>query len=905
MMQLYDLRVVEAAGGFCRTGRPHFSWKLRSGKKDTKQVSFELCVFRGGEKVSSARGEGECAYVLAEGEALLPRTSYEVRVTAEGNHGERAEETLVFETDKLFEPFAAKMIAPKEVPAPVYALKGKFTAKKPVKAARLYATALGLYECYFGGVKAGDSYFAPFWTSYSHTLEYQTYVVTSLVKEGENDFSMLIGKGWYAGALGFMKQRGIYGDRTAGMAEVRLLYEDGTEDVFATDESFTAVSTYIADSEFYFGETQDFTKEEKTSAVEAVSFPAKVVGQINEPVRCTEVLKPVSAFHTPKGEYVLDFGQNFTGFVSLEVEGERGETITLRHAEVLDKEGNFYTENLREATSEDHFTLAGGKQVLTPHFTFHGFRYLQIVGKELLSEAVTGLVLHSDMRRTGTFECSDPRVNRLWQNIVWGQRSNFVDVPTDCPQRDERLGWTGDANVFFRTAAFNYDVSSFFDKWLSDLASEQGEDGNVGHVIPNILGPQAGASLWSDCATMIPWSEYLVYGDKDVLRSHFPAMKKWADYICNSCGENGLWQDGFQYGDWLALDGSNPATRTGSTDKYLVANVFYYVTTRIVAKAAEVLGEEALAKQYASRAEAVKKAFQTEYFTATGRLVSETQTACVLTLYFGLVPEGMKERVIRTLRANLAEHKNHLVTGFAGTPYLLFALSENGMHDLAEKLLFHEDFPSWLYAVKMGATTIWERWDGILPDGSLHEPSMNSFNHYSYGSVGDWLYRVVAGIRETSPGYRTLKLAPTLTKGLESVRAQFESVYGTVVSGYECKEGKLRVFVTVPANCTAEVVIPEHETVTVGSGSYEWEYETKTDLKLLRYTMETTFGAIADMPEGRAILNELSPGILDGPMIAFAHDMTLSEVCAFSGEQGTALFTAVLNKLNALPVMNK
>lgn len=267
-MQLYDLRVVEAAGGFCRTGRPHFSWKLRSDKKDTKQVSFELCVFRGGEKVSSARGNGECAYVLAEGEALLPRTRYEVRVTAEDNHGERAEEALVFETDKLSEPFAAKMIAPKQAPAPVYALKAKFTAKKPVKSARLYATALGLYECYFGGVKAGDSYFAPFWTSYPHTLEYQTYDVTSLIKEGENDFSMLIGKGWYAGALGFMKQRGIYGDKTAGMAEVRLLYEDGTEDVFATDESFTAVSTYIADSEFYFGETQDFTQEEKTSPVE-------------------------------------------------------------------------------------------------------------------------------------------------------------------------------------------------------------------------------------------------------------------------------------------------------------------------------------------------------------------------------------------------------------------------------------------------------------------------------------------------------------------------------------------------------------------------------------------------------------------------------------------------------------
>ena len=904
-MNLSDFRVVEAASGFCRVEKPHFSWKLRSDERDTKQIKFELVILKDGKTIARAAGEGESVYVLPEGEALAPRTQYEARLTVEDNHGCRAGETLIFETDKLSEPFAAKMIAPTEAPAPVYALKGKFTAQKPVRSARLYATALGLYECYFGGKKAGDSYFAPFWTSYSHTLEYQTYDVTSLIQEGENDFEMLIGKGWYAGALGFMKQRGIYGGRTSGMAEIRLYYEDGTGDVFGTDESFTTVSTYIADSEFYFGETQDFTKEEKSSPVEVISFSAKVVGQINEPVRCTQVLKPISCFHTPKGEYVLDFGQNFTGFVSLEVEGERGETITLRHAEVLDKEGNFYTENLREATSEDTFILAGGKQVLTPHFTFHGFRYLQIVGKELPKEDVTGLVLHSDMKQTGKFECSDPRVERLWQNIVWGQRSNFVDVPTDCPQRDERLGWTGDANVFFRTAAFNYDVSSFFNKWLLDLASEQRADGSVPHVIPDILSGNDGAALWSDCATMIPWNEYLVYGDQDALRVQFPAMKKWVDFVHSRCSENGLWQTGYQYGDWLALDGSNPATRTGSTDKHLVANVFYYVSTDIVAKAAEVLGEEALAKQYAARADAIKAAFQTEYFTATGRLVSETQTACVLTLYFGLVPDEMRARVIGTLKTNLSEHNNHLVTGFAGTPYLLFALSENGIHDLAEKLLFHEDFPSWLYAVKMGATTIWERWDGILPDGSLHEPSMNSFNHYSYGSVGDWLYRVVAGIRETSPGYRTLKLAPTLTKGLESVRAQFESVYGTVVSGYECREGKLRVFVTVPANCTAQVVIPEHETVTVGSGSYEWEYETKTDLKLQRYTMETRFGSILDMPEGRAILNELSPGMLDGPMVELARDMTLAEMCAYAGEQGTALFTAVLNKLNALPVMKK
>ena len=901
-MKIYDFRAVEAAGGFCRAARPHFSWKLKSDERDTVQTKYTLTVLCEGVPVQKASGEGESVYILPEGEELASRTGCEARLTVSDNHGNTDECVLSFETDKLSEPFTAKMIAPKEQIAPVYALKGKFTAKKPVKRARLYATALGLYECYVGENKAGDSYFAPFWTSYHHALEYQTYDVTSLVKAGENDFTMLIGKGWYAGKLGFMSQSGLYGDRTAGMAELHLTYEDGSEDVFATDETFTASTCFISDSEFYMGETQDFTAEEKTCPVEAVEYSMKVVGQLNEPVRCCETLKPVKAFHTPKGEYVLDFGQNFTGFVSIEIDGERGEKLTLRHAEVLDKEGNFYTENLREAKSEDHFTLAGGKQVLTPHFTFHGFRYLQIIGREIAPENACGLVLHSDMKETGKFECSDARVNRLWQNIVWGQRSNFVDVPTDCPQRDERLGWTGDANVFFRTAAFNYDVSSFFNKWLCDLAADQSESGDMPNVIPNVLGDESGAALWGDCATMIPWNEYLVYGDKDALRAHFPAMKKWADCIYNKCGANGLWQSGFQYGDWLALDGSNPATRTGATDKYFVANVFYCVSTRCVALAAEALGEDALAKEYFERADAIKKAFCNEYLTNTGRLVSETQTACVLALHFDMVPEAMRPRIIETLRGNLAEHKNHLVTGFAGTPYLLFALSENGMHDLAEKLLFHEDFPSWLYAVKMGATTIWERWDGILPDGSLHEPSMNSFNHYSYGSVGDWLYRCVAGLRETSPGYRTLKLAPTLTRGLEYVRAEFESVYGTVVSGYECRAGKLRVFVTVPVGCTAEVVLPEHESVTVGSGSYEWTFETETDLSHKRFTMETTFGAIASMPEGKAILNELSPGILDGPMIAFAYDMTLSEVCAFSGEQGVKLFEAVLQRLNALPV---
>ena len=904
-MKVYDFRAegMKDARGVDRF-HPLFSWKMESERRGTQQQKYSLTV-KSGERIVWSRKNvksGETINIRYAGEHLQPRTEYSVFLSVTDNNGETSEAELIFETGKLDEPFSAEFIAPKSKDWPVFRLEKKLNIKRGVVKARLYASALGLYEFYIGGVKAGDIFFAPFWTDYRHTLEYQTYDVTDLLHTGENELEMMVGKGWYAGALGFAGEKAHYGSRTAGMAELHLWYEDGTEEVLCTDETWKAASCFIEDSEFYYGERQNFLLEREKDEVCCIGTGRiKLVGQRNEPVRCVEQVQPVSAFYTPKGEYVLDFGQNLVGFVRLETDGERGQELKVRHAEILDEKGNFYTENLRTAKSEDVYILAEGRQILQPHFTFHGFRYVQIIGKEIAKENVVAMVVHSDIRATGKFECSDKRINQLQSNIVWGQRGNFVDVPTDCPQRDERLGWTGDANVFFRTAAFNYDVSRFFEKWLQDLMTEQYEDGNVPHVIPNTLGRQDGAALWCDCATMIPWNKYLVYGNVRDLEEQFLSMKRWADYVYARCGENGLWQSGFQYGDWLALDAGNAETRTGATDKYFVANVFYYVTTEIVALAAKELNDMENFDAYWDRKNRILNAIRREYITSTGRLVSETQTACALALYFDIVPRKHKKRVAAALKNNLAENKNHLNTGFAGTPYLLFALSENGLHDIAAQLLFNDDYPSWLYEIKHGATTIWERWNGILPDGKPYDPAMNSFNHYSYGAVGDFLYRKVAGIDCLKPGYKKISIRPTLTKGLESVRAELETVYGKVVSAYECRNGKIRIEVEVPCNTEAEIVLPEREkTVRVGSGRYEFEYETQTDLSIKRFSMENTFGSFLEYAEAKDFLEKVSPGILSGPMIAFAANMTLNELCAYSGEDGAKLFGALIAHMNGL-----
>lgn len=476
----------------------------------------------------------------------------------------------------------------------------------------------------------------------------------------------------------------------------------------------------------------------------------------------------------------------------------------------------------------------------------------------------------------------------------------FLDIPTDCPQRDERLGWTGDAQVFAGTAAYNMNVASFFTKWLRDLASEQTEEYGVPHVVPNILGNQDGAAAWSDAAVIIPWVIYQTYGDKRILEDQYESMKGWVDYISSRCGSNGLWQAGFQYGDWLGLDKEECSTeRTGATDPYFVANAYYAYSTHLLKETAEVLGKTNDAQTYQSLYESIKKSFNEEYITPNGRLVSETQTGCVLALHFDLVEEKYRKRIQESLEKNILNHKNHLTTGFVGTPYLCHALSENNLHELAGTLFLKEDYPSWLYAVKKGATTIWERWNSILPNGDFDESGMNSLNHYAYGAIGEWMYRKLAGINQLEPGYKKILIKPQFIKGITFVEASFDSMYGTIKSSWSCRDNKIKVDIEIPANTTAVIYLPEKEQpIEVGSGSYSYEYATEINLDRERFTMDSTLKEIMEEPLAVEIFNTYSPELLNHPMIQYAYQLSISEIIATAPKESYTLFKMVIDELN-------
>ena len=517
--------------------------------------------------------------------------------------------------------------------------------------------------------------------------------------------------------------------------------------------------------------------------------------------------------------------------------------------------------------------------------------------EEFTADQFFACVTHSDIEKTGDFHCSNKKVNQLQSNITWSQRDNFLDIPTDCPQRDERLGWTGDAQVFSWTAAFNRNTALFYKKWMRDVAAESSLEKGVPHVVPDILDSYS-SSAWSDVAVIVPWVVYQIYGDKGILEENWKCMHEWVDYIKNNCGENGLWQSGFQYGDWLALDKEESADRTGATDKYMLANAYYLYVTELVKKTAEVLGKDEEAKKYAELYETTLDAFRREYYTETGRIVSETQTGAIISLYFNLAREKDRKRILNTLLTNIANHKNHLATGFVGTPYICHTLSENGAHEMAATLFMKEDYPSWLYAVNMGATTIWERWNSIKPDGTFDESGMNSLNHYAYGSVGDWMYRKVAGLSQLEPGYKKFQVKPMFVKGIEEWGTEFDSVYGKIVANTSCKAGKIHVHVEVPANTTAVIVLPEKEEVhEVRSGVYDYEYDTETSLAVERFSMDSTLGEIVAEPLAVEMFNQMVPGMLEGPMIQFAYGMTLAELLGAT-PQAKPMYEAVLNALN-------
>ena len=905
-MRLYDFRTEYRENPIGLTEKaPRFSWKIESDEKDTVQTSYEIkvtdengkLVWDSGKKISD-----QSVLISYEGEALAGETFYSVEVTVADNHGnvesvEGSFETGIFNQTEFKAQMITSDFSEDETACPIF---GKtFAIDKKVKKARLYATAHGVYEVTLNGQTVGDYRMAPGWTSYHNRLQYQIYDVTEQLAE-ENEIAITVGNGWYKGILGFYCQPNQYGTQAGAFAELHVEYEDGSKEVIATDETWAVKTGEIRYSEIYMGETIDTDAPEIKEGKDVVKEFDKAVltAQENEPVRITEKIVGKELIVTPKGEKLVDFGQIVTGVVEVHVKGEKGQKIVLRHAEVLDKDGNFYPETLRQAKSIDTFICNGEEQIFRPHFTFHGFRYICVEGmEEFTADQFIACVTHSDMEKTGDFHCSNKKVNQLQSNITWSQRDNFLDIPTDCPQRDERLGWTGDAQVFSWTAAFNRNTALFYKKWMRDVAAESSLEKGVPHVVPDILDSYS-SSAWSDVAVIVPWVVYQIYGDKGILEENWKCMHEWVDYIKNNCGENGLWQSGFQYGDWLALDKEESADRTGATDKYMIANAYYLYVTELVKKTAEVLGKDEEAKKYAELYETTLDAFRREYYTETGRIVSETQTGAIISLYFNLAREKDRKRILNTLLTNIANHKNHLATGFVGTPYICHTLSENGAHEMAATLFMKEDYPSWLYAVNMGATTIWERWNSIKPDGTFDESGMNSLNHYAYGSVGDWMYRKVAGLSQLEPGYKKFQVKPMFVKGIEEWGTEFDSVYGKIVANTSCKAGKIHVHVEVPANTTAVIVLPEKEEVhEVGSGVYDFEYDTETSLAVERFSMDSTLGEIVAEPLAVEMFNQMAPGMLEGPMIQFAYGMTLAELLGAAPE-AKPMYEAVLNALN-------
>lgn len=905
MLKLTELQVSSRNHPIGLDEQPVFSWKMVSDIPDTIQTAYRVRV---GSWDTGRVESGDSLFVPYAGPALQPRTAYRVQVEVWDNHGQTACAETGFEIGlRGPDGFAAQWIAdPFEGEHPLPVFETEFTIDTPVTTARLYITAHGIYEAELDGAKLGDAWFAPGWTSYRKRLQYQTIPVdTARLTPGRHTLRVTVANGWYKGALGFVPSPNHYGDRAALLA---MLCLDGR--TVATGEGWRVTTGPVQRAEFYYGE--DYDAAAPAAAPRSPLLPEldkqNLIAQEDEPVRCVQMLPVVKDFLAPNGEWVLDFGQNITGVVHAKLDLPAGAQVRLRHAESLDENGNFYTGNLSFAKSEDTFRSAGQPAEYLPRFTYHGFRYLCVEG---LPESqrdpanFTACVLTTDLRRTGQFRCSDERVTQLRSNIQWSQQDNFLEVPTDCPQRSERLGWTGDIRAYGRTALFNSDAALFLKKWLRDLAADQGEDGAVPYVVPDVLDapgqPVSTASFWGDSAVVLPWEIYMASGDRAVLREQYPSMKAWVDYMTAQTGENGLWQTGFQYGDWLGLDAERTGLvdeRVGATDPYLAANVSYADSTRLLAETAALLGYAEDAAHYRALHDSIVEAFRREYLTPTGRMVSETQTALTLALHFGMLTEAQRPAAAARLATSVEAHKNHIITGFVGTPFVCDVLSDNGRHDLAGKLLLQDDNPSWLYEVKMGATTIWERWDSILPDGSFNPANMNSLNHYAYGSIGSWMYRRLGGLEPLEPGYRRFRFQPQPVRGITWAECSLDSPYGIIRCAWRCENGRYTLDLTVPANTTAEVHLPEQaEVLTLGSGTHHWEYATATNLAAERYTMESTLRTVMDHPVTRPILEQYAPEFLSNPMMEYVMNNTLNEMLAYAA-QARPLFEMILKAMN-------
>ena len=700
---------------------------------------------------------------------------------------------------------------------------------KKINKASLFCSALGYYEAYLNSQRVGKFIFAPGWTTYGKRLQYQEYDVTSMMEEC-NVLEIAVGNGMRFHGNPHESYESITCKETALIAALKIEYEDGTECFVPTDSTWECQKSNILDSHVYNGEIVDFTFNTDET------FPVKELDDINkdiliategEEVREMARLDALKLITTPKGETVIDFGQNLTGYVEWVVPQRRGAKFTLYHAEILDKDGNFYTTNLRSAKAEILVTSDGNERVYKPHFSFQGFRYIKLEGfnkDEIDLDNFKAVVVFSNMKRTGYFACGNDLIQQLYENIVWGQRGNFLDVPTDCPQRDERLGWTGDAQVFARTASTTYRTLKFFKKWLHDLACDQRENGAVTDVCPDLMKWDShGSSAWADASVVVPYWVYRTYGDTQVIKDQFDSMKKWILFMEANGSQRGLFdKHPHHFGDWLSLDAGNEATG-GLTDKNLIGTAYLAYSNSLFIEMGKVIGEDM--SYFEELYDLTVKKYREKYLN-TGKTEHETQTANVLALYFNLTdkPEREAEKLVKDI-----ESCGHLKTGFVGTPYLLHTLTKIGRTDLAYKLLFKKDFPSWLFPVTRGATTMWERWDGMKEDGSFATPEMNSFNHYAYGSVGDWLYTTVAGIDSdfNEPAYKHIIFRPLPSKELGYAKARILTENGEVISSWE--------YTGNGDECKFSFTIPNGSHATLYLDDEEYEFESGTYNTVFEY----------------------------------------------------------------------
>jgi len=822
---------------------PRLFWTVQSDRRGARQTAYHLRAAGSPDALAGDGGDlwdsgkaasSQSVHIPYAGAALASgqRVFWKVRVWDGDDQPSEWSETAFWQMGRLSpEDWKAHWISLPPTQhfldlAPCPFLRREFTVGKPITRATLTATARGVYALHLNGRRVGDAHLAPGWTDYRRRIAYQTYDVTEWVQEGANALGAALGDGWYAGYIGFENKRANYGGRLGLLAQLEIEYADGTAQTVATDEQWRGATGPLLFSDMLMGEAYDARLERNgwdspgfdaagwtPVHVEATLPGVALVAQKDPPVRVTEELPARFLTQPLPGSWLFDLGQNMVGWARLRVEGPAGTVIRLRFGEILNPDGTLYAINLRGAKATDTYILKGqGVETWEPRFTFHGFRYVEVTGcpGTPTLDAVTGCVLHSDIPKTGTFECDHPLVNQLVQNIDWGQRGNFLSIPTDCPQRDERLGWLGDAQIFARTAAGSRDVAAFFAKWMDDVSDAQSPEGGFPDVAPRLVDLADGAPAWGDAGVIVPWTMYQVYGDTGLLETHYDAMARWIEYL-RSVNPDGLWthRRSNDFGDWLSI--------AADTNKDLLATAYFAYDTSLMARIAAVLGRPEDAARYDALLGEIKSAFQRAFVADDGRLKGDTQTAYVLALRFGLLPDALRPLAARHLVEDIEAKGGHLSTGFVGVGYLCPVLTDAGYADVAYRLLLNETFPSWGYSIKHGATTIWERWDGWTQDKGFQDAGMNSFNHYSLGSVGEWLQRYVAGMDTDpdAPGFAQVRLRPHPSRRLGWVRASFDSLHGRLASAWEWQGDTLRWNVVVPANTVAVLSVPTDDPASV------------------------------------------------------------------------------------------